>query len=145
MSDDSPLWYDVRTKIEIENGNHGCRNHVWTQQSFETHATSKHGDDFRITGQLRSEEYDGNKNKEGAEQIGKVGDEIGIIIEHYSAQRGVICRKFSQILIDVKDDGNGYDKDDGIYIRTYKFTYYISVDFLYVCKRIEHTHYPHCL
>lgn len=84
------LRYDVCSQSESNNGNDCSRNHIGPHHSFKTHSGGEHGNDFRVFCQLGSKEDNSDKDKQGAEQIGEVRDEVHVIIKYNRFQRSFI-------------------------------------------------------
>lgn len=86
---------------------------------------------------LRSKEDDRDEYEQCTEEIGKVGDEVEIIIKHNSMQRGMVLRKLCQILIDIKDNGDADDQRNGKDISTDKLLDDVPVYSLNVTEWID--------
>ena len=66
--------------------------------------------DFSASFDVKNIRYE---DEERAEKIGVVGNEVEIVIEYDTAQTDLRLHKVIDLLIDVEDDRNGYDQDDG--------------------------------
>ena len=73
----------------------------------------QHGDNLGVACKLRREEDHGDEDEERREQIGEVGDEVRVVVEHNGFQRCVILRELCQVLVHVEHDGDGDNQDDG--------------------------------
>ena len=118
---------DVGAEIEVDDSDKGCRDDVWLQQLLEADTSCQHGDNLGIACQLRREENDGDEDKQGREEVGEIGHEIGVIIEDNSLPGGAVGRELRQVLVEVEDDGHGDDEDDGEDIRADKLLHQITV------------------
>ena len=106
-------WDNETIEQESQYGNHRCRQHIGHHQPLETDSGRKHRDDLGLLSQLRRKEYNRYEDEERAEKIGVVGNEVEIVIEYDTAQTDLRLHKVIDLLIDVEDDRNGYDQDDG--------------------------------
>lgn len=97
----------------------------------------QHSDDLGVSCHLRSKEDDRDEYEQCTEEIGKVGDEVEIIIKHNSMQRGMVLRKLCQILIDIKDNGDADDQRNGKDISTDKLLDDVPVYSLNVTEWID--------
>ena len=87
-------------------GNDGSRYHIRTHQTLEAHPRGHHRDDFRILSQFRSEENYRNEHEQRTEQIGKIGDEVHVIIKYDRLYRRIVIDELVYVFIDVEDNGN---------------------------------------
>ena len=55
-----------------------------------------------LPSQFGREEYHGDKHEQRAEQVGEVGHEIGIVVEHHSLEWGMVLRELGKVLVYVK-------------------------------------------
>lgn len=113
----TPSGNDIRTQTKRHNSNDGSRNHVRTQHAFEAHARGEHGDDFRILRQFGSKEDDRDKHEQRTEQIGKVGDEVQVIVKDNGTPRRFVRHEAVHLLVEVEYDRNGDNQCDGKDIR----------------------------
>ena len=114
MAHHRSLGNDERTQVEVHHGNDGCRDEVGAQQSLETHTAGQHGDNLRVACQFGGEEDNGNEDEQRREEVGEVGHEIGVVVKDDSPQRCVVGGKLGEVLVDVEDDADGDNQDDGI-------------------------------
>ena len=87
---------------------------------------------------FRGEKDDSYKDEQRAKQIGEVGDEVDIIVEHDSLQRRVILGELRQILINIEHNRYGDDENNREEIGTDKLTYDIPVEPLDVAEGVKH-------
>ena len=127
VAHNSSLGDDVGAEIEVECGDECRRNHVGAQESLETHSACQHGDNLGVACQFGGEEDYGDEYEQRTEQVGEVGYEIGVVVEHNGAQRCMIGCELCQVLVDVEYNGYRDDEGNGIEICTDKFHYDISV------------------
>ena len=95
---------DISREIIGEGREEDTGNHVRPQQTLKGDTRREHGNDLRVTRQLCSEEDDGNEDEERTEEVGKIRNEVRVIVEDNGAQRCVILREFCEVLIDIEDD-----------------------------------------
>ena len=112
---------DVSSQPEGGNSNDAGRNHVGAQDALEAHARGKHGNDFRIFCQLGGEENDGNEHEQRAEQVGKIGDEVQVIVEDDGIPGSVVRHELVLLLVEVENDRNRDDQCDGENVRSQEF------------------------
>lgn len=93
--------------VRSNNGNDCGRNHIGPHHSFKTHSGGEHGNDFRVFCQLGSKEDNSDKDKQGAEQIGEVGDEVHVIIKYNRFQRSFVIDEPVYIFVHIKYYCNG--------------------------------------
>ena len=117
---DTAVGGDVGAQEEGGYGDDGGRHHVGAQQPLEAHAGGEHGDDFGVLGQLGGEEDDGDEDEQRAEQVGEVGDEVEVVVEHDGLPGGIVLRKAVHLLVEVEHDGDGEDEGDGKDVGTKK-------------------------
>jgi len=104
---------DVGAEPVGHEGYDSCRNHVGAHQALQAHATGEHGDDFGVLGQLGGEEDDGNEDKECTEEIGKVGDEVEVIVKHDGLHGGVVLHELVNLFVEVEHYGNAQYQGNG--------------------------------
>ena len=90
---------NIAAKIEVYGSNERSRNHVGAQQSLKTNTRCKHGYNLGIARKLRRKEDYGNKYKQRREQIGKVRNKVGVVVENNSLERRSIGRELVKILV----------------------------------------------
>ena len=125
---------DERPQPESGHRNDGCRHHVGPQHALEAHARREHGNDFRVLGQLRGEEDDGDEHEQRAEQVGKVGDEVQVVVEDNGIPRRVVGHELVLPLVEVEHHGDGYNQGDGKYIRAQELLDDVPVQRLQVAR-----------
>ena len=105
---------DIRTETERSHRDNSCRYHIRTQHALKTHSRREHCDNFRILRQLGSEKDYCDKDKQWAEQIGKVGNKVHIVIENNSFPWSFMRHETVHLLIKVEYYGDrnnqGYGK-----------------------------------
>ena len=111
------LGNDVRAQEERGYGDDGGGYHIGAEHPLEAHARGKHGDDFRVLRQLGGEEDDGDKDKQRAEEVREIGDEVHVVVEDDGMPRGFVGHEPVLFLIEVEHHRNGYDECDGKDIR----------------------------
>lgn len=107
------LGNDVRAQEERGYGDDGGGHHVGAEHPLEAHARGKHGDDFRVLRQLGGKEYDGDEDKQGAEEVRKVGDEVHVVVEDDGMPRGFVGHEPVLFLVEVEHHRDGDDECDG--------------------------------
>ena len=100
---------DVSAESETCQRDNGGRDHIRAQEPAKTHARRFHRNYFRIVGQLRGKEDDGNEDEERTKEVGKIRYEVEVIIERYLCPRYVGLLKFINLLVVIKDDSNRND------------------------------------
>ena len=109
---------NIRTETERYNRNDCRRHHIGTQHTLETHACREHSNDFRVLRQFGSKEDYGDKHKQRTEQIGKIGDEVQVIIKHNRIPRRFMRHETVHLLVEVEHHRNGNNQCNGKDIRT---------------------------
>ena len=104
--------YDVGSEQETAEGNDGGTHHVGAQQATETHARALHRDNLGIVGQFRGKENDGDEDEQRTEEVGKIGNEIDVVVENDLLHRGVATRELVDLLVEVENHGNHHDDGD---------------------------------
>ena len=117
---DASLRNDVGPQQESHHCNDGSRNHIRAHQALEAHPGGHHGDNLRILCQFGGEEYHRDEHEQRTEQVGKIGDEVGVVLENDTFPRGMVGRKLIDILIEVEHHGNGNNQCNGKEICTQK-------------------------
>ena len=109
---------DIRPEAECYYRNDCCRHHVRTQHTLEAHSRREHGNNFRVLRQFGSKEDYGDKHEQRTEQVGKVGDEVQIIIKDNSIPRRFMRHETVHLLVEVEHHRNGDNQCNGKDIRT---------------------------
>lgn len=74
---------------------------------------AQNSDDLRVSCQLGSEEYHGDKDEQRTVEIDKSGDEIAIVVEHNLAKRSIVGEEIIQLLRHVEGDDDDDDQRHG--------------------------------
>ena len=103
-----------------------------------THATGQNGDYLAVARQLRGEENHRDEDKERAEHIHEVGDEVQVVVKDDFSDRHLILEEVIQLLRQVEHDGNTHDEHNREEECAEELAYYVFVesfqnydDFLY--------------
>jgi hypothetical protein len=103
-------WDEEIGKVERHGRNQQGRYHIWHKQPPETYSTAKYGNDLRLRSHFRSEEYNGDKGEQGAEKIGKVGNEVQVVNKDDLGKGRLFVDEIVDILRDIEDDDNDNDE-----------------------------------
>ena len=114
LSDHRSVRDDIGAEVEVHQGDESGREQVWPHEPLETHSSGEHRDDFGVTCQFGGEEDDGDEDEQRREEIGKIRNEVGIVVEHDGLQWCTEGGEFRQVLVDVEDDGDRDDEEDGV-------------------------------
>ena len=130
---------DIGTEIIRQHGNEHTGEHIGTQQTLEGYTSRQHRYNLRIACQFRRKEYYGDEDKQRAEQIREIRNEVDIIVKDNGFERSMETAEFLQVLVDVKDDCQRDYQRDGKYISTNKLTDNIPVKSLQIIGWTEKT------
>ena len=125
---------DIGRQHITAHGNHGRREEVRQRQAMEADAVRQHGNDLAAVGKTRGEENHCDEGKQRAELAEYEGQEVHEVLEHGRLER---CSEHSvQFLVDIEDDDNGKQQQDGKEEGTQEILDDIAVEALHVIPRV---------
>ena len=74
------------------------------------------------------EEDDSYEDEELAEEVRIVWHKVEVIVEENLFHRRIISQELVNVLVEVEDDSDAYDEDDGEEVRAEKLSYDVSVE-----------------
>lgn len=105
---------DVIPQEPGEEGDEGRRYQVGAHQPLVGNSAAQNGDDFGIVGHLGGEVDDRNKDKKRTEEVGKVRNEVEVILKDNVFGGDVFRNEFVEVFRDVEDRGDADDQGNGI-------------------------------
>ena len=127
LEGDTPLVgarYDEEIEAQAHDRDEESREKIGIHQTPETHSSREHGYDLAVAGQFGGEENHRDEDKQRAEHIDEVRNEIQVIIEDNSFQRGLLVDEVIYLLTDIEND----DYDDNQQQRHEESTYELPYD-----------------
>ena len=89
LSDYRTMGDDIGTEIIRQHGNKHTGEHIGTQQTLEGYTSRQHRYNLRIACQFRCKEYYGDEDKQRAEQIREIRNEVDIIVKDNGFERSM--------------------------------------------------------
>ena len=122
---------DVCTQAEGGYCNNRSRNHIGLQHPLKAHSRGEHGNDFRVFCQFGGKENHRDKDKQRTEKIGKIGNEIEVVIKDDSTPGCIVLHETVHALIEVKHHCNGDNQCNGKDIGAKEFFDDIVIQFFH--------------
>jgi hypothetical protein len=103
----------LRNDISDQKINAQCQQsrtgHVGDKETQETNARTEHSNDFGACSKAGCHEHGGNKHRNRTENIGNVGEKIGVIVEQNPEQAGL---GFDEIIVFFHHINHTYDQGE---------------------------------
>ena len=117
--------YDKEVQPEGQECDYRSREHIRDHHPVETYSAGKYGDNLRVRSHLGSKEYDRNEHEQRTEHVYEVRHEVHVVVKDNCLEGSFLGHEVIDLLTDVEDDDDAYDKQQCHKEGSHELLYYI--------------------